>query len=70
MAEKKPAKAKLGDWVVFVHGARKVPAIVTDPDYDSNGAQALTVFPVNDAPFATIASYDANASGATWHKAE
>ena len=71
MAEQTPS---VGRVVHFVHGERHVPAIVTDPVFlvqekgkpDWEG-QALTVFPVGEPPFTTVATHDPAGAPATWH---
>lgn len=69
MAEQVPSEGRI---VHFVYGDRHYAAIITDPyhyppgQYESDG-QALTVFPPGDAPFSTIAVFDAAGAPATWH---
>ena len=68
MAEQVPS---VGRVVHFVYGGVHVPAIITDPhavvaDFGP-GAVALTVFPVGEPPFTTVAEGDATAADATWH---
>lgn len=60
---------EIGSSVHFVNGNHHVPAVITAPAYpfgDGTG-QALTVFPVGEPPFTTVASQDAAAAPATWH---
>ena len=69
MSEQVP---RIGRVVHFVNGDRHVPAIVTDPAFtpatpEAWEQQALTVFPVNEPPFTTVAAYDADGAPATWH---
>lgn len=71
MSEQSPSVARM---VHFVYGDTHVPAIITDPAFvvhetgqpDWTG-QALTVFPVGEAPFTTVALLDAGGAAATWH---
>jgi len=64
----------VGKIVHFVHGGQHVPAIITDPSFvvretlqpDWEG-QALTVFPVGEPPFTTIACQSDDNVEATWH---
>ena len=69
MAEQVPS---VGRVVHFVFGDRHVPAIITDPAFDVEGqptGQALTVFPIGEPPFTTVAHQDASDApeGGTWH---
>jgi hypothetical protein len=70
MSEQVPS---VGRMVHFVNGEQHVPAIITDPEYVASvvdGAppeQALTVFPVGEPPFTTVAPLDADGASATWH---
>lgn len=71
MAEQVPS---VGRVVHFVNGDKHVPAFITDPEFTimNDGepwlvAQALTVFPVNEPPFTTIAALDETAKAGTWH---
>lgn len=72
MAEQVPS---VGRVVHFVNGGKHVPAIITDPAFvvpEGVGeltGQALTVFPVGEPPFTTVALHDATATplGGTWH---
>ena len=65
----------VGHIVHFVYGDKHVPAIITDSAFVvHDGAstvttQALTVFPVNEPPFTTVALHDATEApiGGTWH---
>lgn len=61
----------VGRIVHFVYGDRHVPAIITDAAYSlGDGApdvQALTVFPVGEPPFTTVATIDTSCAPATWH---
>lgn len=65
----------VGRVVHFVNGTQHVPAIITQVDYavdvpsDANGwfGQALTVFPVGELPFTTVAKCDPACAPATWH---
>lgn len=68
----------IGDWVHFVNGDQHIPALVTQPalrvpdpigGVDMEG-EALTVFPVNDAPFSVITSQDETGTPGTWHRPE
>lgn len=55
----------------FVNGTQHLPAIITDPAFvpadSEEPQQALTVFPVGEAPFTTVASFDESATPASWH---
>jgi hypothetical protein len=71
MAEQSPS---VGRVVHFVHGEAHVPAIITDPAFvvkekgkPDHETQALTVFPVGEPPFTTVATYDPDGAAATWH---
>jgi hypothetical protein len=77
MAEQVPS---VGRMVHFVYGEKHLPAIITDPAVDGvlvEGGQpdriipgiqqALTVFPVGESPFTTVAHQDERAVSATWH---
>lgn len=68
MAEQVPS---IGRMVHFVYGDRHVPAIITDPSFEKgvNGPDgaALTVFPVGEPPFTTVAVGDTACAPATWH---
>jgi hypothetical protein len=72
MAEQVPS---VGRVVHFVYGDTHVPAIVTEPEVrtpDPIGGvdmvwEALTVFPVGEPPFTTVAAFDPGCSPATWH---
>ncbi len=61
----------VGRVVHFMYGDRHVPAIITDPAYDIGDGhpteQALTVFPVNEQPFTTVAHQGSDGASATWH---
>lgn len=65
----------VGRVVHFVYGDKHIPALITDPAFTvPEGAgevtmQALTVFPVNEAPFTAVAWHDATdtPAGGTWH---
>jgi hypothetical protein len=57
--------ASVGRVVHFVYGDKHVPALITDP---ANGITVhLTVFPVGEDLFTTIAGYDESCTPATWH---
>ena len=68
MSEQVPS---VGRVVHFVYGDKHVPAIITDPLYEvAEGApteQALTVLPVGEPPFTTVAHQDSDCTIATWH---
>lgn len=71
MADQTPS---VGRMVHFVHGEAHVPAVITDPTFlvQEKGkpdwaGQALTVFPVGEPPFTTVAAHDAGGAPATWH---
>lgn len=73
MAEQLPS---VGRVVHFVNGDKHVPAIITEPEVktpDPVGGvdmawEALTVFPVGEPPFTTLAAYDpTGTTSATWH---
>lgn len=75
MSEQKQQQPSIGRMVHFVYGDKHVPAIITDPDFavpEGAGeliAQALTVFPVGEPPFTTVATQDTTEApiGGTWH---
>lgn len=73
MSETTQQVPSVGRVVHFVYGDQHVPAFITDPAFrvatDSYDAieQALTVFPVGEAPFTTCAQHDAAGAPATWH---
>lgn len=72
MVEQTP---NVGSPVHFVYGTQHVPAIITQPEYAVDDpaepigwiGQALTVFPVNAAPFSIVTRYDPDGAPATWH---
>ena len=65
MSEQQQQQPSVGRVVHFVNGDQHVPAIITDP---ANGLTVhLTVFPVGEPPFTTLAGYDPNSATATWH---
>jgi len=73
MAEQVPS---IGRVVHFVYGDKHVPAIITEPEVKTpdpvGGAdmmwEALTVFPVGEPPFTTLAACDPTGkTSATWH---
>lgn len=68
MTEQQPS---IGRVVHFVNGDQHVPAIITDPAFSlgdgAPDAQALTVFPIGDSPFTTVATADSSCAPATWH---
>lgn len=68
MSEQQPSVGRI---VHFVYGDNHVPAIITDPEHRVRRSgvtmQALTVFPVNEAPFTTCATHDEGGAPATWH---
>lgn len=72
MAEQTPS---IGRVVHFMHGTQHVPAIITQPEYPVDNpdepigwiGQALTVFPVGEQPFTTVARYDPTGAPGTWH---
>lgn len=68
MAEQVPS---IGRVVHFVYGDRHVPAIITDPTFAKAEfgppSAALTVFPVGETPFTTVAEGDEACAPATWH---
>ena len=72
MPEQTPS---IGRIVHFVYGGRHIPAIISDPAYapveiapgEIGAGQALTVFPVNQTPFTTVAVCDPGGADATWH---
>lgn len=57
----------IGRVVHFVNGDQHVPALITHPNFNEQGECALTVFPVNEPPFTTVAAFDPNAVPGTWH---
>lgn len=64
----------IGRVVHFVYGDTHFAAIITDPAWpvEVEGlaptvAQALTVFPAGQLPFTTVAAYDPQGSGGSWH---
>lgn len=76
MSEQKSQQVpSVGRVVHFVYGDKHVPAIITEPEVctpDPVGGvdmtwEALTVFPVGEQPFTTLAAYDPAAIPATWH---
>lgn len=66
VAAKAPQQVpSVGRVVHFVYGDRHLPAIITDP---ANGLTVhLTVFPVDEQPFTTLAGYDPDGKPASWH---
>jgi hypothetical protein len=73
MSDKPQQVPAIGRVVHFVYGSRHIPAIITDPAFEVAGyptdkiKQALTVFPVGEPPFTTIANYDEHCISSTWH---
>lgn len=66
MSEQKPQQVpSIGRVVHFVYGDQHLAAIITDP---ANGLTVhLTVFPVGEPSFTTLAGYDPEGASATWH---
>lgn len=64
----------IGCAVHFVYGDKHMAATITDPEFPVEGeglaptvAQALVVFPPMAAPFTTVAGFDPQGSGGSWH---
>ena len=57
----------IGRVVHFVHGDQHVPALITASSIADSFGQALTVFPVNEQPFTTVADEDEDMRPSTWH---
>lgn len=69
--QRRDPQIHIGARVHFMYGNTHVPAIITDPAWSlGDGApdvQALTVFPVGEPPFTTVATIGNHAEPATWH---